>query len=426
MLELGQCRPAECLDELWWLRAQDRWPPLRPNIQMKQTFLQLDSPFAGFSRLIALWVVVCSVLVGCASNATVETPVRTRGIGNTQEEARAAAFRQAIELKVGALVLSTQQSDQYRLVRNDVMVHSAGYVDDFRTVSSGFEGGRAWAVLDVWVSSSRIADRLLGAGPSSTSFQGNRHEAQLTTFRDARTRGDAALKVVLEDFPQKAFSVSQGAHVLRVDGHRRPIVVIPYTLRWHYPYIVAINEAMRRVAASEGGGFASASDKTVGIAADIADAFVAPILRSLAAATAGADPALRRYESIRQSARDRIQPPAGTVLVVAKDPNALLIGERSQFRMNDEITMNLVRQTFRNRRPLLHVSLNDFGGRELLRACLIPPGVDSGPYFYSAGDDVVIDGNRRVSSDIVLGLSSVSEAVLRAISQVEIRIVSDC
>jgi hypothetical protein len=393
---------------------------------MRRTVPRLESKFVAFGRGMAILLVLLAALAGCASNTSKDGPVRVRGVGANQDEARAAAFRQAIELKVGALVLSTQQAQQYRLVRNDVLVHSAGYVDDFRAVASGFEGGKAWALLDVWVSGSRIADRLLGVGPTSSRFEGSRHEAQLATFVDARSRGDAVLKAVLEDFPVKAFSLTHGAHVFRVDSQRRPFVSIPYSLRWHYPYIVAFNEAMRRVSASDGGGFAPASDQALGILTNMADSLVAPLVRSFGAVAGGADPALRRYEAVRQSAIERMRPPAGTVVVVAKDPDALLLGERSQFRMNDEITMNLVRQMFGSRRPLMFVSLNDASGRQLLHACLVPDGVAEGPYFYSAGTNVFIDGNRRVSGDIVLGLSTATQEVLRSIARVEVRVVADC
>jgi hypothetical protein len=62
--------------------------------------------------------------------------LQVSGEGATLEEAKLNAFRTAIEFAAGSVVVSERESHNYKLVRNEILVYSAGYVTDYKIISS--------------------------------------------------------------------------------------------------------------------------------------------------------------------------------------------------------------------------------------------------------------------------------------------------
>ena len=118
-----------------------------------------------------LLLVACLMLSACATTNK-NTYIRTSGTGANFELAKQNAFREAIQIKVGALVLSERESNAYKLVKDDILVYSAGYVEDFKVISTTNINKNVVVTMDVMVSSSKIADSILSKKDNAKIFSG--------------------------------------------------------------------------------------------------------------------------------------------------------------------------------------------------------------------------------------------------------------
>lgn len=190
-----------------------------------------------------LVIVACLVLSACAST-TSQSYIRSSGSGATLEQAKNVAFREAIQHKVGTIVLSERETSFDKILQDDIGVHSAGYIDDFKIVSSHTTNGRVYVTVDVLVSNSRLADFKLGAGKSSTDIDSNRNVAQYSSYMKQAESGDKLLGRVLAGYPKNAFIVTQQKYSTEVDRNRNMILVVPYEVKWNKNFIASLNEAL--------------------------------------------------------------------------------------------------------------------------------------------------------------------------------------
>ena len=219
------------------------------------------------------------LLAGCAS--THNQSIRVSGIGSNFENARHDAFIKAIEYKMGTLVLSERETHNFKLVKNDISVFSSGYIDKYNIVSETTNGKLVSVTVDVTVSDSKIKDRLLGSGTNLKELEGHRHSVQHSSYIRDRLQGDKILNTVLNDYPTKAYSIRQGMHEVRLDAYRNMLLRIPYSMNWNYNYIVSLNEVL---------------------------------------------------SLLQDGSNGFMQPSSGTVTVMAKDPNNLLIGKKEVYK----------------------------------------------------------------------------------------------
>ena len=199
-------------------------------------------------------VAMLSLLTACASQQSIKTSgdiegqrtIRVLGTGKTQDEAKQNGFRNAIEIVVGSALVSEKEVINDRLRKNQIIEHSAGYVDDYKIVDTYPTGSGVSVVMDVTVKNSVIASKLLNRN-DSTSINGDKLDTQYKTYMKERETGDEFLESVLKDFPGRALTVKQGQVDYKLTGDRNTVFSIPYTVRWNYKYIQALNEALSKV-----------------------------------------------------------------------------------------------------------------------------------------------------------------------------------
>ena len=172
---------------------------------------------------------------------------RAIGIGSTFQDAKNNAFKNAVSLLVGSAILSEAELTNDKLTRNDVLEYSAGYIDSYEIVSSTEKSGRFTVVVDVIVRSSKMHERVLNKGRSDKLVDGNHMSTQYDNYRLERASSDKFLSAVLNDFPKRAFEISQGNIELKVDPKRNAFLYIPYEIKWSYKYAMALDEALSKL-----------------------------------------------------------------------------------------------------------------------------------------------------------------------------------
>lgn len=123
-------------------------------------------------RLLLL-VALATALIGCASTGQNNVTVLVTGIGSTVEDARRAAFRDAIQLANGSLNLSERRVVNDKLFEDDVS-YARGVIDSFQEVSRTIDpkDKQHRIQMSVTVSSTAIQKRLLAA-QDSKAVSGN-------------------------------------------------------------------------------------------------------------------------------------------------------------------------------------------------------------------------------------------------------------
>ena len=174
--------------------------------------------------------------------------IQVEGRGYTEAEARRNGFALAVEQAVGTLVLSEREVVQQKLARNEVTNYSSGYVDNFKILDKTLRGNEVTLTMDVWVAHSAIAGRLFGRSETAGQVDGARIGAQVQTLQQSLSDGDRVVAMVLKDFPRRAFDITLGNAVFRMDADRRIMLEIPFALQWNYNYIVSLHEALQATA----------------------------------------------------------------------------------------------------------------------------------------------------------------------------------
>ena len=164
------------------------------------------------------------------------------GKGKSFEEAKNNGFTRAIEYVVGSVVLSTTASKNDKLVRDDILTHSSGYIDDYTIISTNLVNGVYSVEMNLTVKSSRIANRLLGKFDNDEQLPGERLATQYLTYMRDRSTGDALIKEVIGDYPKNAFIVTNKGTEFKVRTDRIPILVVSYNLKWNRNYVTAMRE----------------------------------------------------------------------------------------------------------------------------------------------------------------------------------------
>lgn len=176
--------------------------------------------------------------------------VRVEASGNTLEQARANGFRKAIELAVGTIVLGEAEAVNDRLLRNEVITYSSGYVDDFRVIS---ESGNQ-VVMDVWVSRSKIAHRLEAMGVSTTATinadgiqrDWERRTAQDDTYNRRNADAASLAKAVLNDYPRMAFKITPLGSRMTRNQAGEPEFLMRYDIAIDQRYADSLKEVLIR------------------------------------------------------------------------------------------------------------------------------------------------------------------------------------
>lgn len=169
--------------------------------------------------------------------------IQVQSTAATPALARVEAFKLAVSQAVGALVLAESEVKNNELIRKDIIQYSSGYVEDFKIIQETQVDGGVQIIMDVWVSDSKIADRLLYVSRGDNVIDGTKASTQHQTLLNEKTNGDQLLATVLNDFPARAFDVFVNKTQWRTVGRTLEIYV-PISIVWNSAYINALYEVL--------------------------------------------------------------------------------------------------------------------------------------------------------------------------------------
>jgi hypothetical protein len=194
-----------------------------------------------------LLLAVCFILTACASTSKSDNYIRSTGLGNTYEEAKHNAFKEAIEYQVGVVIASERESYNEKLIKNEILAYSSAFVDEYKIISQQNIGNKIQVIVDVKLSLLRLSDRILSKGKDSKNLDGSKHDNQYKSFLENKQNGDKILASILNDYPRRAYDVKQSDYVVKIDTYRNLTLTIPYELNWNPNYIASFHDAIRLV-----------------------------------------------------------------------------------------------------------------------------------------------------------------------------------
>lgn len=324
--------------------------------------------------------IVALLLAGCATTTKSEF-IRTTGEGNTFEQAKLAAFREAIQIKVGAVVLSERLHNINRTVQDDITVHSSGYVDDYKVISTSNVGGTYRVTVDVLVAESKLANQILNTAKSEKNFAGDRAINAYSTYMNQAEDADKLINRVLSGYPRHAFILEQGHYTLGVDQFRSGKLVIPYNIRWSKDYLTAVDEIVRR------------------------------------------------YEDKRSIVNRVMYKPLNTVEFFSKNDN--YFSKNSKYEIIDQRLLNtLIESMIGVNEMRIRADVYDGNHTSMYTTCVVPWWRNQGRQFFSSDsyNNVIFDGNVEKSGDLIMPVTNANLAMYSRAVSIELSIVAvkDC
>lgn len=171
--------------------------------------------------------------------------VQVEATADSVVNARTEAFRLAVEMAIGTLVVSETEVKDSQLVRAEILKYSSGYIDNFKVLSESKVGNQIRLVVDVWVGESKIADRILNKSVAIGAIDGERVSVQQRSLKQVKQDAIKLIELVARDFPENAFDVSLGKTVTQVNASEISVDV-PVTIKWSPKYLSALLEVIER------------------------------------------------------------------------------------------------------------------------------------------------------------------------------------
>ena len=211
--------------------------------------LALSGPVLSQTPAMSTASVVLSVIriaLNLGSGKQDYTQVDVVSEGYSVEQARLEGFRTAVNQAVGSVVATQTQTQHQRLVRDEIINYSSGFVDKFEILEQQNYGNRVRLKMRVWVAESKLSHRLLGQSYDSQQVPGGRIGAQVETLMEERRQGDRLIEAVMADYPHRAFDVKVGRSTVKFDDYRRASIVSDVTVRWDRRFTDAVHDTLRR------------------------------------------------------------------------------------------------------------------------------------------------------------------------------------
>lgn len=193
-----------------------------------------------------LFLIICLCIASCAS-AQQNISVRVDGTGANLELAKKDAFTNAIEFALGTLVVSERESNKFKIIKDEILVYSAGYVNDYKIIEKRHFDNKVYIVVDVNVSSNKINQRILAKSNNNVVFDGQKHQDQYNSYREERNKSDLVLRNILNDYHRYAFVIDQYNYRIKVNSQRNGLINIPYKLSWNSNYLTSLKSALNLI-----------------------------------------------------------------------------------------------------------------------------------------------------------------------------------
>jgi hypothetical protein len=192
------------------------------------------------------WVTLGLLLVSTVTCAGVR--VQVEGHGETEKEAERDGWRVACEQVIGQVIVSDQEVKHDQLTKDSIGNYSSCRTDASETLEKRKDEFGYSLKMNVTVSDSKIAQRMMYKGEQSQLIHGNQIQIQIESEVEQRVQGDQLLSQVLNSYPEHAFLVTAGQTEYKISNRRAPYIEIPIEIRMSSTWLTALSDTLNSVA----------------------------------------------------------------------------------------------------------------------------------------------------------------------------------
>lgn len=172
--------------------------------------------------------------------------IRVESQARDFEQAKKQAFRLASEQVAGTVVLSESELRNSKLTRDEVITYSSGLIDEYKIIAREDRGDSVKLVMDVWITESVMAQRLLAKSATERGVNGADLSVRTESILEERQRGDAIIRAILNDFPRRAFLIKSTRPLIQMDPYRNTTISVQWEMNWDNRYFDAFYDAARQ------------------------------------------------------------------------------------------------------------------------------------------------------------------------------------
>lgn len=219
--------------------------PVLAQVPVSPTTLFIPSP-AGIAVSVGKWIYD-------QYTADPVYVIEVVGEGRTPDEARNNGFRIAVEQAIGSVVSTDTRGQNGRLVRDEIISYSGGYVDRYKILKTEPSDYGQRITMEVNIRRSSLPNRLLGRSETAGFVDGATASAQLSTLNYERGQADRLVDSVLADFPRRAFVITLKNTEITYNN-RQGYLEIPFVLSMDPNYMSSLDAALKSVSHGRTGG----------------------------------------------------------------------------------------------------------------------------------------------------------------------------
>lgn len=173
--------------------------------------------------------------------------IRVQSQARDFEQAKKQAFRLASEQVAGTVVLSESELRNSNLTRDEIVTYSSGLIDEYKIINRIDEPGYVKLTMDVWITESVMAQRLLAKSATEKGINGDALATRTESILNERQRGDEIIRTILRDYPKRAFEIKIDPAKISMDANRNTIVSVRWNATWDNRYVAAFTDAAKQV-----------------------------------------------------------------------------------------------------------------------------------------------------------------------------------
>lgn len=205
-------------------------------------------------RLILL-LIVFEIMAGKVPMSVAEEPLKVEsvvvtGIGIDADKALQNAIRNAVEQVVGIYVNSESLVRNNILIKDEILTHSGGYVQETQIISTENSDGLISLKLRAVVASTRIKNKIQSLNIAIKKMDGGGLFAEAYSKIETDKSATTMLEILGNKYPQSAYEISVGKPVVASTDHNTnsAVVDVPVTFKWDKRYIDELKEVYSSVA----------------------------------------------------------------------------------------------------------------------------------------------------------------------------------
>ena len=169
--------------------------------------------------------------------------VQVEASGESFDDAKNRALKIAVQQAIGSVLLDETEIINRDAIRSEMAMYSAGLIEKYEIKDKIVGTNTTTLTVDVWVSSSKLADMLVPASKADGIINGTQLSALEKSRAEEQATGDQLIQMVASDFPRRALKIDIKNSQI-INYNRESKLLVNVNVGWNTEYIKGLVEAL--------------------------------------------------------------------------------------------------------------------------------------------------------------------------------------